>query len=212
MHRLRAGVPTPGHAMGSLTRYSEARQHQHRLEGPLPRGGLGRDRQVRTRLHELPHDPDIPACRLGYLDSYTVSRLMRCTKCGLWKAPDEFPNSRTRQFSYCRECRRAYDRRYYHERGKAARSIRKRARAKEARAWMNALKEGVPCCDCGRLFPVWVMHWDHLPGYEKLGCISEMVGNRSRNITIAELNKCELVCANCHVLRTTRRAGRGSAT
>jgi len=77
---------------------------------------------------------------------------------------------------------------------------------------MNALKEGVPCCDCGQLFPVWVMHWDHLPGYEKLGCISEMVGNRSRNITIAELNKCELVCANCHVLRTTMRAGRGSAT
>jgi len=56
------------------------------------------------------------------------------------------------------------------------------------------------------------MHWDHLPGYEKLGCISEMVGNRSRSITIAELNKCELVCANCHVLRTTKRAGRGSAT
>src|SRR5437879_7919421 len=115
----------------------------------------------------------------GLPDSYTV-KLMRCAKCGLWKAPSEFPNSRTRQFSYCRECRRAYDRRYYHDRGKAARSIRKRARAKEARAWMNALKEGVPCCDCGRLFPVWVMHWDHLPGYEQLGCISEMVGNRSR--------------------------------
>jgi hypothetical protein len=56
------------------------------------------------------------------------------------------------------------------------------------------------------------MHWDHLPGYEKLGCVSEMVGNRSRKTTIAELKKCELVCANCHVLRTISRAGGLSAT
>src|SRR5256714_11139070 len=113
---------------------------------------------------ELPDQPDTSANPL----------FMRCAMCGLWKTASEFHNSRTRQFSYCRECRRAYDRRYYHERGKAARSVRKRARTREARAWMNALKEGVPCCDCGQMFPVWVMHWDHLPGYEKLRCISEM--------------------------------------
>jgi len=72
---------------------------------------------------------------------------------------------------------------------------------------MNALKDGVPCTDSGHAFPVCVMHWDHLPGHQKLGCISEMVGNRSRTITIAELQKCELVCANCHVLRTISRHG-----
>ena len=137
--------------------------------------------------------------------------LRRCAMCGLWKAASEFHNSRTGQFSYCRECRRAYDRRYYHERGKAARRVRQRARVLEARTWMAALKEGVPCADCGLLFPVWVMHWDHLPGYEKVGSISEMVGSRSRTITIAELQKCELVCGNCHVLRTISRSGRGAA-
>ena len=126
--------------------------------------------------------------------------------CGIWKAMSEFHDSRTGQFSYCRDCRRAYDRRYYHERGKAARQARKRARAMTERAWMAALKEGVPCADCGQIFPVWVMHWDHLPGYEKVGSISAMVGSRSRAITIAELRKCELVCANCHVLRTLSRA------
>lgn len=130
----------------------------------------------------------------------------RCVMCGLVKPTSEFHNSRTGQFSYCRECRRAYDRRYYHERGKPARQGRKRTRAIKARAWMAELKDGLPCTDCGDVFPVWVMHWDHLPGYEKLGCISEMVGNRSRAITIAELKKCELVCANCHVLRTIGRA------
>ena len=131
----------------------------------------------------------------------------RCVKCGLWKGVSEFHDSRTKQFSYCRDCRRAYDRLYYHSRGKAARQARRRVHLAKERAWMAALKEGMPCADCGEMFPVWVMHWDHLPGYEKLGCISEMVGSRSRAITIAELKKCELVCANCHVIRTISRSG-----
>src|SRR5919108_6607250 len=104
----------------------------------------------------------------------------RCVRCGRWKSQSDFHNSRTGQFSCCRECRRAYDREYYRERGQAARRLRQRARLKEARAWMAALKEGVPCTDCGAVFPVWVMHWDHLPGYDKLGCVSEFVGSRSR--------------------------------
>lgn len=131
--------------------------------------------------------------------------------CGLWKAPSEFHNSRTGQFSYCRECRRAYDRRYYEERGKAARLARRRVHLMKARAWMAELKEGVPCADCGEVFPVWVMHWDHLPGSTKVGNVSEMVGSRSRRITTAELEKCELVCANCHVMRTISRSGCSSA-
>jgi len=55
------------------------------------------------------------------------------------------------------------------------------------------------------------MHWDHLPEYQKLGSISEMVGNRPRTLVLEELKKCELVCANCHVLRTISRAGRSAA-
>ena len=139
-----------------------------------------------------------------------VVAFRRCVMCGMWKATSEFHDSRTGQFSYCRECRRAYDRRYYHERGKKARLARRRTHLMKARAWMAALKGGVPCADCGELFPVWVMHWDRLPGYEKVGNISEMVGSRSRTITIAELRKCELVCGNCHVLRTIGRSGRGA--
>ena len=153
-----------------------------------------------------------PVPELASVQDISAAPLFRrCVMCGLWKAASEFHNSRTGQFSYCRECRRAYDRRYYQERGKATRRVRQRARMLEARAWMAALKEGVPCADCGQVFPVWVMHWDHLPGYEKVGNISEMVGSRSRTITIAELQKCELVCGNCHVLRTISRSGRGAA-
>lgn len=130
-----------------------------------------------------------------------------CAMCGVWKPQSEFHNSRTGQWSYCRNCRRAYDRRYYHERGRCGRLARQRARAATARAWMASLKEGIPCADCAQFFPVWVMHWDHLPGREKVACISELVRSGPRTLVLEELKKCELVCANCHVMRTVSRAG-----
>lgn len=138
--------------------------------------------------------------------NYDVTRT--CAKCGERKSMGEFHRSRTGQFSYCRDCRRAYDRRYYAERGKPARSARMRAWRASGREWMDTLKAGRPCADCGDTFPPCVMHWDHLPEYIKLGEISSMVANRQRTRVLEELAKCELVCANCHVMRTVRRARR----
>lgn len=131
--------------------------------------------------------------------------------CGRSKPSAEFHQSRTGQFSYCRDCRCAYDRRYYAERGKAARLARKRAHVNAARTWMNSLKEGLPCADCGQTFPPYVMHWDHLPGHVKRDDIGSMVGSMRRDAILDELKKCELVCANCHVMRTVVRARRTTA-
>jgi hypothetical protein len=55
------------------------------------------------------------------------------------------------------------------------------------------------------------MHWDHLPEYPKFDDISSMVASARRARILAELAKCELVCANCHVMRTVARARRTSA-
>jgi hypothetical protein len=71
---------------------------------------------------------------------------------------------------------------------------------------MAELKSGLPCTDCGEIFPIYVMHWDHLPEFEKVSEVSAMVAGRSREAVLDELKKCELVCANCHVLRTISRA------
>ena len=128
--------------------------------------------------------------------------------CGQSKPSTEFHRSRTGQFSYCRDCRCAYDRRYYAERDKATRQERIRARHEAARAWMNSLKAGRPCADCGETFPPYVMHWDHLPGHMKVAAIGSMVGKWARDAVLDELKKCELVCANCHVMRTVERARR----
>jgi len=130
----------------------------------------------------------------------------RCSRCHQWKPVADFHNSDDGEYTYCRDCRNAYDRQYYAGPGGAARRARRRASLDAAREWINSFKEGIPCTDCGRTFPAFVMHWDHLPEFEKLGEISTMLAGHSRQAVIEELKKCELVCANCHVLRTVKRA------
>lgn len=49
------------------------------------------------------------------------------------------------------------------------------------------------------------MQWDHLPGQAKIEAISSMVGSRRRALILEELTKCELVCSNCHAVRTRNR-------
>jgi len=54
------------------------------------------------------------------------------------------------------------------------------------------------------------MQWDHLPGFEKIGDISGSWVGRTEEEILGEIAKCELVCTNCHTIRTFRRNGRGS--
>jgi hypothetical protein len=55
------------------------------------------------------------------------------------------------------------------------------------------------------------MQWDHLPGTVKLGEISAKTRAWSPKLIFEELAKCELVCANCHAIRTYRRLREGSS-
>lgn len=65
------------------------------------------------------------------------------------------------------------------------------------------------CDDDGRL-PVEharQLHWDHRPGVEKFANISDMIStfNCSWTKIEAEMEKCDVVCALCHQLRTDAR-------
>ena len=70
------------------------------------------------------------------------------------------------------------------------------------REYIKSLKESTACKDCGKNYPYYVMHFDHLQD-KKFN-----IGSRtSMNIDklILEINKCEIVCANCHAERTYKR-------
>jgi hypothetical protein len=83
---------------------------------------------------------------------------------------------------------------------------RQQRRSAETRAWVRRQYEGIPCQDCRGVFHWFAMQFDHRPGSVKKFTISQ-AGCRSRVSVAEEIAKCDLLCANCHAIRThvTRR-------
>lgn len=82
-----------------------------------------------------------------------------------------------------------------------------RSRAK-FRDFVAGFKNG-PCTDCGKTFRPCVMDFDHRPGEEKLHDISRIYNFLSKSMLLKEIAKCDLVCANCHRVRTCDRDHKG---
>jgi hypothetical protein len=57
--------------------------------------------------------------------------------------------------------------------------------------------------DCGLTFPPIAMDFDHVRGV-KIRSVSQMANMKWAHV-LAEIAKCELVCACCHRLRTKSR-------
>ena len=74
------------------------------------------------------------------------------------------------------------------------------------REMVRAIKTATACLDCQQFYHWMVMEFDHRPGEVKLGEISQMLQWSAAKV-LAEIAKCDLVCANCHRLRTARRLG-----
>jgi len=108
--------------------------------------------------------------------------------------------------TWCRACRRVYDR-DYHARTRETRIAQKRKRHLELRAWYLDLKRA-PCSDCKGVFAPEVMTWDHLPGSVKLDDVANLLQrSHSKRVILREIAKSELVCANCHAIRSLERRG-----
>ncbi len=67
-------------------------------------------------------------------------------------------------------------------------------------AWLRSLKDK-PCSDCHQKFVPDAMEWDHVRG-DKVGHIGNL---GSKKAVLIEIAKCDLVCANCHAIRTAVR-------
>jgi hypothetical protein len=80
-------------------------------------------------------------------------------------------------------------------------NIRYRMRVRE---FIRELKSK-PCQDCGIRYPYYVMDFDHVRG-EKLFNVSEAASKKTITKVAEEIAKCDLVCANCHRLRTHMRS------
>lgn len=78
-----------------------------------------------------------------------------------------------------------------------------RAKYKRRRQLLHALKD-VPCMDCEGEFNPWQMDFDHRPDEEKLFGVGASITRRWEDILL-EIEKCDIVCSNCHRDRTYTR-------
>lgn len=80
----------------------------------------------------------------------------------------------------------------------------------ETRNYISSLKSK-PCTDCGISYPPYVMDFDHVRGV-KLMEVAHITNLRDTTKLHAEIEKCDLVCANCHRERTHARGYKTSIT
>jgi hypothetical protein len=106
------------------------------------------------------------------------------------------------------ECVRKYRKRRYEKEGRWRDEGDK---ARHLKAWMIEIKSK-PCTDCKNKFPICCMDFDHRIGTKKEYNVASMFAHHySRELIEKELAKCDLVCANCHRIRTRdRRTGNGN--
>lgn len=136
----------------------------------------------------VPPEPHRIGCANCGQRRYTTrqERLKRSGKC------DSCPNSAMLGRRYCQECNNA----------KNQRRIRLR---QENQSKVNAYKLEKGCIECGyKEHPV-ALDFDHLPGFTKVRDIAAMTRNFSWVKILEEINKCEIVCANHHRIRTETR-------
>jgi len=81
---------------------------------------------------------------------------------------------------------------------------RKRATWRRQAQLLDSLRD-VPCEDCARRFPPCAMDFDHRDPDMKRQAVTRMIGRAGINGILAEVAKCDIVCANCHRLRTFER-------
>lgn len=129
-----------------------------------------------------------------------------CSGCQTEKDESEFHKRSARPSgvqSECKACRSSRHLRTCPERARAVQAATAANRTRLA-ARVAALKER-PCMDCGGSFPSYVMDFDHRDPTEKVANIARLIVGGSWKRIQDEIAKCDLVCANCHRIRTHGR-------
>ena len=161
-----------------------------------PRGAQTTRRSVQER------------CEHMFVHDSRPQSTLRYSRCGETKVEHEFAWRRRRilqRDTYCRACRAEYGREHYlrnRQRYIDQEAARKRDRRIERTHRLLEYFRDHPCVDCGETDPI-VLEFDHLA--DKDFDIGTSLDRRPWEAILAEIAKCEVVCANCHRRRTAIR-------
>lgn len=130
----------------------------------------------------------------------------KCTRC-LRDQPLDMFKTGTRRYleSWCRDCRNEKHRENYKDNPKIQEGLKESYFKRREKNRINVFRYLLSnsCTDCGENDPV-VLEFDHVRG-EKRKNVSELVEKCAWKSVADEIKKCEVVCRNCHRLRTAEQ-------
>ena len=128
-----------------------------------------------------------------------------CAKCKEEKALTEFSMRRVDKYSsWCKVCHNEYNKeRYKSIPGEKERLLLSNKKRKAFLTDYIRKAKDVPCADCGGRFPSVCMDFDHIR--DKNYTIAQHKHSWGLKTLQAEIDKCDVVCANCHRIRTKER-------
>lgn len=121
----------------------------------------------------------------------------QCKKCKLIKSIDDF-NKKGNGYSYfCKECNREYLKEHYNN-NKEYYAVKRRKYQKSHRDWFIGIKQKLKCENCND-DRWWVLDFHHIDSMDKDDDIARMMASgKAKKIILAEIEKCKILCANCH--------------
>lgn len=131
--------------------------------------------------------------------------MKKCYRCKIIKNLFEFSKNAAKSdglSGQCKECHKILRKEHYIK-NKNKILLQVKQTKENYFEWYKSLKNK-PCKDCGIKYPHYVMEFDHLHS-KKFQLGNAAKGYYSKKEVLNEINKCELVCANCHRIRTHLR-------
>lgn len=129
----------------------------------------------------------------------------RCSTCKEYLPVEHFHANKAKKDGLnncCKNCQREISRNHYNA-NKQNYFDRNREVRRQNKIKLLEMRKN-PCADCGQTFHPYVMEFDHRqPELKEFSLGRASFGNFNK--IKKELEKCDLVCANCHKLRTYRR-------
>lgn len=161
----------------------------------------------RSWLSQLPHKQ--PFGRTSWIRFPPAQPMKICTACKISKEEKEFSFSNIAKgilHAYCKMCGNAKSHITYlnnKERINKRSLLAQKNRTISNRQYIwDYLKEH-PCIHCGESDPV-VLEFNHIKSELKIANVSFLV-KKTLKVLKAEIEKCEVLCANCHRRHTAKQ-------
>lgn len=163
--------------------------------GSIPTGPTNLGSEVTTRkvvirvMHQEVYSEDVKTC-----SRCKLTLELRCFN----------RRSGGKPTSYCKQCVNEYCREHYGSNASKhnARRYKKIRVDRDAMRQLLIKAKSVPCAKCGKSYPSCAMDFDHRDPSTKEFNVAEIAAAHSIQHFIDEIEKCDVLCAICHRLKT----------